>query len=129
MTNASTSETAALRIHSDSIVIDAVCPLVIDDPRYLDWYREGGLTAVAPTVGSTEGARATLNRLAAWHRLFRERSDLLLVRHARDIETAKHTGRLGIYLHFQGTDPIEDNLDLVDLYAWVMAAKKERTPA
>lgn len=111
-----TAEDAARRIHSESIVIDAVCPLVIDSPRYLDWYREGGVTAVAPTVGSTEGARAVLNRLAAWHRLLRDRQDFLLVRHAHDIETAKRTGRLGIYLHFQGADPIEDNLDLVDLY-------------
>ncbi len=40
----------------------------------------------------------------------------LLVRQAHDIGQAKQTGRLGIYLHIQGTDPIEDNLDLVDLY-------------
>lgn len=102
--------------HAASIVIDAVCPLVEDDAQYIDWYREGGLTALAPTVGGTDSARANLNRLAAWHRLLRERDDLLLVRQARDIELAKQSGRLGIYLHFQGTDPIEDNPDLVDLY-------------
>jgi membrane dipeptidase len=57
-----------------------------------------------------------LNRLAAWHHLLRERDDLLLVKCARDIELAKQSHRLGIFLHFQGADPIEDNLDLVDLY-------------
>jgi membrane dipeptidase len=106
----------SLDLHKHSIVIDAVCPLVMDDPSYLDWYREGGVTALAPTMASTESARATLNRLAFWHRLFRERDDLLLVRKAQDVELAKHSGRLGIYLHFQGTDPIEDNFDLIDLY-------------
>ncbi len=110
------SDKKAAEIHADSIVIDAVCPLVTDHPQYLDWYREGGVTALAPTIASTESARAALNRLGTWHRLLREREDLLLVRQARDVEIAKETGRLGIYLHFQGTDPIEDNLDLIDMY-------------
>jgi membrane dipeptidase len=106
----------ASKLHAESIVIDAVCPLVLDNGVYIDWYRAGGVTALAPSVGSTESARTTLNRLAAWHRLLHEREDLLLVRQARDIEIAKQSGRMGICLHFQGTDPIEDNLDLVDLY-------------
>jgi len=107
---------SAAALHADSIVIDAVCPLVMDEARHIDLYREGGLTAIAPTVGGFESARRTLDRVAAWHRLFRERDNLLLVRQSRDIERAKQSGRLGIYLHIQGTDPIEDNLDLVDFY-------------
>lgn len=106
----------ALDLHAKSIVIDAVCPLVMDDPQYLEWYREGGVTVVAPTIASTDSARTTLDRLAHWHRVLRLRDDLLLVRQVRDIELAKQSGRLGIYLHSQGTDPIEDNLDLIDLY-------------
>src|SRR5579885_3691124 len=110
------SEESAAKLHADSIVIDAVCPLVMDDPQYLDWYREGGVTVLAPTIASTESARETLNRLASWHRLLDERDDLMLVRQASDVERAKQIGRLGIYLHFQGTDPIEDNLDLINIY-------------
>lgn len=106
----------ALQLHQDSVVIDAVCPLAQDHAKYLDWYREGGVTTLAPTVGSTESARATLDAIAIWHRLLREREDLLLVTRAADVETAKRLGRLGIYLHIQGTDPIEDNLDLIDVY-------------
>jgi membrane dipeptidase len=106
----------AKSLHNKSIIIDAVCPLVSDDPDYIDWYLQGGVTAIAPTVASTEGARTALARLAAWHRLLRERDDLILVRQSNDIELAKHSGRLGIYLHFQGTDPIENDLDLIDLY-------------
>jgi membrane dipeptidase len=109
------SEIASV-LHAQSIVIDAVCPLIADNPRYLEWYREGGVTVVAPTIATSENARTTLNRLATWHRLLREREDLLLVRRASDIKIAKQSGRLGLYFHFQGTDPIEDNLDLIDLY-------------
>jgi membrane dipeptidase len=105
----------AATLHADSIVIDAVCPLA-KEPTYLDWYRKGGVTCLAPTMGGTAAARPTLDRLAAWHRVLRQRADLALVRTARDVEESKQTGRLGIYFHFQGSEPIEDNLDLVDLY-------------
>lgn len=106
----------AIWLHGDSIVIDAVCPLAEHDPKYLEWYREGGVTVLAPTVGSIDNARTTLNAIAAWHRRLRERDDLILVTRAADVEAAKRSGRLGIYLHIQGTDPIEDNLDFIDLY-------------
>ena len=107
---------ASRDFHGRCIVIDAVCPLPMDEPRYLDWYREGGVTTLGPSMGSTESARVILNRIAAWHRLLQERNDLLLVRVAGDIDLAKQSGRLGIFMHIQGTDPIEDNLDLINLY-------------
>lgn len=110
------SKSIASKLHSESIVIDAVCPLPMDEPRYLDWYREGGVTALAPTIASTESAREAIKRLAVWHRILHERDDLVLVRQVKDIEIAKQSRKLGIYLHFQGTDPIEDDLNLVDLY-------------
>ena len=103
-------------VHADSIVIDAVCPLAKEDPRYVEWYREGGVTVIAPTIASVDSARTTLDRLAAWHRRLRENEDLLLVRSARDVAAAKRRGLMGIYFHIQGTDPIEDNLDLIDIY-------------
>jgi membrane dipeptidase len=102
-------------LHADALVIDGTCPLLVD-PAYIDWYRQGGVTALAPTVGGWDSARATLTTLAKWTRLFSERADLLLVRRAADVEIAKKTGRTGLFLHFQGTDPIENNLDLVNLY-------------
>jgi membrane dipeptidase len=103
-------------VHSKSIVIDAVCPLVMDNSGYLELYRHGGVTAIGPTVGGWEDARITLNRLGRWSHLLSVRDDVVLVRRAIDVENAKKTGRLGVFLHLQGTDPIEDNLDLIDLY-------------
>lgn len=106
---------AAEKLHSESVVIDAACPLA-DRVEYLEWYREGGVTALAPAVGGTEDARAALGCIATWHRLLRERDDLMLIHKAADIERAKRIGGLGIFMHLQGTDPIEDNLDFIDLY-------------
>jgi membrane dipeptidase len=102
-------------LHRDAIVIDAVSPLT----RYgehLKRYRDGGVTIVGPTVAGWEDATTTLRTVGLWHRLFRERDDLVHVRRAEDILRAKRENKLGIVLHFQNTSPMEDSLDLVD--AW-----------
>ena len=105
----------AAELHRSAIVIDAVCPL-LKEPTHLDLYRQGGCTTVAPTMGGSEGAAATLRAMGKWLGHIRQRDDLILVRAAADVERAKATGKLGILPHFQGTEPIEDSLDLVDAY-------------
>jgi membrane dipeptidase len=105
----------ATALHRDAIVIDATCPLVMQR-RHLELYQQGGCTAIAPTVGGWDGAAQTLGDLGRWHGLIARRSDLMLVRRADDVAAAKQSGRLGLMLHFQGTEPIEADLDLVDAY-------------
>lgn len=105
----------ATTVHASAIVIDAVCPL-LRDPDYVDWWIEGGATAAAPSLASTEGSAEALRTVAAWRRIVREDERLLLVQSAADVEEAKRTGRFGIIFHFQGTDPYEDDLDLVDVF-------------
>jgi len=67
-------------------------------------------------VGSTATAEETLRNLGAWHRFIASRQDLSLVADAAGIERAKAGGRLGLVFHFQGADPIENDLDLVEAY-------------
>jgi membrane dipeptidase len=100
---------------ANPIIIDAVCPL-LRDPRYIDWWIEGGATAAAPTLASTEGTAETLRTVARWRRIVREDERLLLVQRAADVEEVHRTGRFGIIFHFQGTDPFENDLDLIDLF-------------
>ena len=107
--------TPALELHRETIVIDGTCPL-LRRKEFVDWYIEGGVTACAPTVGSTASAGETLRNLGSWHRLIRSRKDLLLVERAEQIPAAKKEGRLGLVFHFQGADPIEGDLDLVEAY-------------
>lgn len=102
-------------LHRDAIIIDATCPLLFEK-KHLKDYQAGGLTAVAPTVGGWHGASQTLSALGNWHKFLRERDDLILVRSSEDVRRAKRTGKTGIILHFQGTEPFEDNLDLIDAY-------------
>lgn len=104
-------------LHREAIVIDATCPL-LSDPRGLPAYKAGGFTAIAPTVNDAQegGTLGTLRNIGAWHKRIREDDSLLLVRKAADIERAKAEGKLGIILHFQGGDPIENRLDYIDAY-------------
>lgn len=106
---------SAQALHADAIVIDAVCPL-LQRHEYLPEYQAGGFTAVAPTVGGWYSAEKTLRDIGVWHRMLRERDDLVLVRRASDVRASKASGKTGIILHFQGTEPLEDDLDLIDAY-------------
>ncbi len=103
-------------LHRDAIVIDLTCPLA-KEPRYVDWWRESGTTAMAPTItGMTGNASGGFTMIGGWHRYVRERDDTVIVQHAGDITRAKQEGKLGLILHCQGTALIEDELDLVDAY-------------
>lgn len=102
-------------LHNQAIIIDACCP-VIDAMEHLDLCIKGGLTAVAPSVASIESPSVTLRKIGRWIREINKRDDLLLVRTAGDILKAKREGKLGIIMHFQGTDPLEDKLDYLDAY-------------
>ena len=103
-------------LHRDAIVIDMTCPLA-KESRYLDWWREGGATAIAPTItGMTGDARSGFAMIGGWHRYVRERTDTMIVKRTEDIIHAKKENKLGLILHCQGTAIIEDELDLIDSY-------------
>ncbi len=106
-----------LHLHRTAIVIDATCPLA-RSRQYVDWWREGGATAIAPTItGMSGNAQSGLKEIGGWHCYVRERDDTLIVRTATDIERAKAEGKLGLILHCQGTSIVEDELDFLDAYA------------
>lgn len=105
-----------LKLHSDAIVIDGVAPLIAAGLHYLEWYREGGCTVVAPTISSWFDAAYTIRNLGKYLRYVNGRDDMILIKTVADIERAKSQDKLGILFHFQGSAPIEDNLDLISLY-------------
>lgn len=106
----------AQALHRSSIVIDAVCPLASEKVEYLDWYRQGGVSTLAPTLGGPGNAREALGAIARWRRLLARRDDLMLVQGVQDIVEAKASDRLGIFFHFQGAEPFETDLNLAEAY-------------
>ncbi|MBJ3776992.1 dipeptidase [Acuticoccus mangrovi] len=106
----------AADLHRDAIVIDAACPLPMGDMDYAEWYREGGVTAFAPTVGGWRPTHEAIALIAAWLDRIAMRDDLVHVTTAADIERAKAEGKLGLIFHFQGTDPIGGDLNMVAFF-------------
>lgn len=106
----------AAAIHRDSIIIDAVAPL-LDRKDYVDAYISGSATCVAPTIASgTDTPEFALKAIGGWLRFIRSRQDLRLVLKASDIEKAKRAGQMGILFHFQGTGPFKTDLDLTEAF-------------
>jgi membrane dipeptidase len=103
-------------LHAGAVVVDGTCP----DAHWLNEYqtwREGGTTCCVVTVASTEDMHATMTKLGRFFRFVREHADeILMVTGAEDIRAAKADGRLGVLIQFQGTDPIEYDIDLLEVY-------------
>ncbi|MGA9411335.1 MAG: membrane dipeptidase [Roseobacter sp.] len=115
-----------MQVHKDMLIIDGTTNLTGLDKNadYLDWYKEDGATCMVMTISAANMVAAsnvrhkddTLDGLGFIHRLLQTRDDLLLVRSASDIETAKQTGKLALFLQFQNAAVVENNLDLVNMY-------------
>jgi membrane dipeptidase len=105
-------------LHASSIVIDGLQAQAPGWEReYLEDMRAGGVTAVNATLSIWEGTRETLNHAAAWHRRARENSDIvMLARSTDDILQAKRDDKTAIIMGFQNTSPLEDDLDMVEVF-------------
>jgi membrane dipeptidase len=71
-------------------------------------------------VGAMEGIDQTMRSVAAWkgfiERNSGNRGNVTQVSSVVDMRAAKKAGKLGLLFHFQGTDPMEDDLDMVHAY-------------
>ncbi|MCS4533242.1 dipeptidase [Neisseria montereyensis] len=95
--------------------------VVIDGLQYSKWNRDyfmmlhaSGIHAVHVTLVYHEDARTTLTRFAEWNLLFEQHSDLIMpVYSAEDIESAKASGKVGIFFGAQNCSPIDDEIGLI----------------
>ena len=96
----------------------------IDALQYANWsekifrqMREGGVDAVHVTIAYHEVFRETVLNVEAWNRWFQACPDLIF--HGRtgdDVRRARETGRTAIFFGFQNSSPIEDDIDLVEIW-------------
>ncbi|MCA8929438.1 MAG: dipeptidase [Alphaproteobacteria bacterium] len=103
-------------LHQSSIVIDG---LIISNwsRDVFEQMHKGGLTAVNCTCSVWEGFNDTCANIAQWKRDIAENSDLLMQVHsAADIRRAKEAKKVGIFLGWQNTYAIEQNLDHLYLF-------------
>lgn len=99
--------------------LDAAGPLIQprDLERFLPDLRAGEVTTVLATAASIEDSRHALGVLAHWLLLERQGSlPFRIARCADDIEAAHRDRAIAVVLHFQGCDPMEADLNLLDAY-------------
>jgi membrane dipeptidase len=99
--------------------LDAAGPLIQprDLEKYLPDLRVGEVTTVLATVASIEDSRYALGQLAHWLSMERQSSlPFRIARSVADIDAAHAAGDLAVVLHFQGCDPMEADVNLLDAY-------------
>jgi len=108
-------------IYEKAIVVDMTCPAAVMENILRD-YRKGGFTVIAVTAGYGMRMKKygpmehTLRSLGMWLERIRASEDFVLVTSVEDIHRAKREGKLGILFHFQGTRPLEGDLNSLEAY-------------
>lgn len=99
--------------------------LIIDGCEYHNWDREifeiiraGDISAINATCAVWEDARATLDNIGRWHSMFEEHADLIVPAvTGADVRAAYEAKKTAVVLGFQNSSPIENNIDLVGIFA------------
>ncbi len=106
----------AQSLHNNALVIDGLVVSKWSRSVFEDMQR-GGLTAANCTCAVWEGFRATMENIARWKQWFNTHDDILLqVYTSADIERAKRESKVGIFLGWQNTYPLEDRVEFVQLF-------------
>ena len=104
---------------ADVMLLDATAPML--QPRdlagRLSELRRGGVDAALATAAAIENFATSMRVVGAWLEIERsQRHPIRIARSVEDIVAAKAQGQFAVVLHFQGADPIEDQLDYLDVF-------------
>lgn len=112
-----TDPALAARLHREAVVIDGLNASHFQSPVVLERLLAGGVTAVNITVAAWHGQVKTMCHIGEMYEILERHSDqVMAIGTASDIARAKATGRVGIILGFQGTDPIEEDIRMLAVY-------------
>lgn len=107
------------QLSQPTIYLDAAAPMLQprDLGKYLPEVVAGGIDAVFTTAGAIEDFRTTMEIVAKWLEIERAgQQKIRIARSVADIRAIKRAGETAIVLHFQGADPIEDELDFLNVF-------------
>lgn len=101
---------------ANPLLIDALQFSNPSRDRFIEW-REGNVGCVHVTIAIWENARETLSTIGKWNRLLEENADLIaLATSAEQIEEIVASGRTAVLYGFQDTSPLEDDIELVEIF-------------
>lgn len=104
---------------ADAVYLDVTAPMI--QPRELakriPLLQKGGIDAVLTSAAAVEDFKTSMAVVGQWLEIDRtRRHGIRLARSVKDLRAAKAAGEVGVVLHFQGADPIEDRLDFLDVF-------------
>jgi membrane dipeptidase len=103
----------------ETVYLDAAAPMVQPRElgRRLQGLIHGGIDAVLTTVASIEDFPTSMRVVAQWLEIERTRPHRIrIARSVSDMRAAKAAGEVSVVLHFQGSDPIEDQLNFLNVF-------------
>jgi membrane dipeptidase len=110
----------AAALHKDALVWDMTLPWQMWlEPKKgtLERFAESGFDFISLTVGhDLDWLPETVKHIAAETARIESRPDLVLARTADDILRAKGERKLAVGFHFQGTNPLQGDLNMVQTY-------------
>ena len=112
----------AQKLHFETLVCDVLLPWEdvyipagADFSRLLNRFKTAGVDYVSITVTSISTTHDAFLKVAAMRRRILALSDsCVLVETTDDILRAKAAGKLAVGMHFQGTNPFEMNIDVIE---------------
>ena len=115
------SSEAVAEIMRGSVVCDMTLPwskpYMIDEDVTLPRFKKAGIDFVSLTVNiSKNPLAATMSHIATVKAHIRARPELAFAATPEEIVAAKRQGRLAVGFHFQGTEPLDGDTELVQSY-------------
>jgi len=101
------------------LFLDVTAPMI--QPRELrsriPVLQKVGIDAVLTSAAAVEDFKTSMAVVAQWLEIDRTRQHpVRLARSVSDLRAAKLSGDVGVVLHFQGAEPIEDRLDFLNVF-------------
>ena len=113
----------ASKVHRDAYVWDNTLPWSREAKpdirvKHLSRMKEAGHDVLSLTLGGDRTSLSDAIHKIAHERAYYQSHDdkFVLVDSVADIKRAKRENKLAIVFHFQGTNPIESNVQMVDVY-------------
>ena len=112
-------------LHAEATVIDARDPTHLmygstknPKPEYLGILQSGGVTAVVVDAAWVDDDFGTAAKaVASWHRRVASMNNRArIIYSADDIRAARNLNQVGFILSFQSPSPVENELDLIDMW-------------
>lgn len=107
-----------LPLHANNLIWNAcdTTSLNFADDQWVAKLVRSGVSACLHTVAVDESPERALKEAAIWRRFYQSRPELMIGLTATDAAKAKASGKVAMFMHWQGLGPINGDLDLLDAF-------------